>query len=42
MKLPRRITWLSNVISSERIGFEEVARSIEVTETPPAWMYVWQ
>jgi hypothetical protein len=30
------------VISSERIGFEEVARSIEVTETPPAWMYVWQ
>jgi hypothetical protein len=26
------------LISAERIGFEEVARSIEVTETPPAWM----
>jgi len=37
-KLPRRITWLSNVISPERIGFEEVARSIEVVEAPPAWM----
>jgi DNA repair protein NreA len=36
--LPPRVTWLSNVISSERIGFEEVARSIEVTEAPPAWM----
>jgi len=38
VSLPRRITWLSNVISAERIGFEEVARSIEVVEAPPAWM----
>jgi hypothetical protein len=37
--LPRRITWLSNVISAESIGFEEkTARSIEVIEEPPAWM----
>ncbi len=26
------------MISAERIGFEEVARSIEVVEEPPAWM----
>jgi hypothetical protein len=36
-ELPRRVTWLSNVISAEKIGFEGVARTIEVTETPPAW-----
>jgi DNA repair protein NreA len=37
--LPRRITWLSNVMSSEAIGLEDrIARSIEVTESPPAWM----
>jgi DNA repair protein NreA len=37
-ELSRRITWLSNVISAERIGSEEAARSIEVIEEPPAWM----
>jgi hypothetical protein len=37
-ELPRRITWLSNVISAEKMGFEEVARSIEAVEAPPAWM----
>jgi DNA repair protein NreA len=26
------------VIAAERMGFEEVARSIEVVEAPPAWM----
>jgi len=26
------------VIATERIGFDEVARSIEVVESPPAWM----
>lgn len=36
--MPRRVTWLSNVISAEKIGFEDAARSIEVVETPPAWM----
>ncbi len=37
--MPRRITWLSNVMASEAIGLEDrVARSIEVTESPPAWM----
>jgi DNA repair protein NreA len=37
--LSRRITWLSNVIPSTVTGLEEpVARSIEVVESPPAWM----
>jgi DNA repair protein NreA len=37
--VPRRITWLSNVMSAESIGLEEqVAKSIEVIESPPAWM----
>ncbi len=37
--MPRRITWLSNVMSAESIGLEEkVAKAIEVTESPPAWM----
>jgi hypothetical protein len=37
--LPRRITWLSNVLPSAVTGLEEdVARSIEVIESPPAWM----
>jgi DNA repair protein NreA len=37
--VPRRITWLSNVMSAENIGFEEkTARSIEVIEEPPASM----
>ncbi len=37
--LPRRITWLSNVIPVSITGMEEeVARSIEVVENPPAWM----
>ncbi|MHB8674803.1 MAG: hypothetical protein ACYDAK_14135, partial [Candidatus Limnocylindrales bacterium] len=28
VSLPRRVTWLSNVMSAEKIGFEDVARSI--------------
>ena len=37
--LPRRITWLSNVIPTSITGLEEqVAKSIEVIENPPAWM----
>jgi DNA repair protein NreA len=37
--LPRRITWLSNVMAASVTGLEEdVARSIEVVESPPAWM----
>ena len=33
------MTWLSNLISPESFGFEEeVAKSIEVVEAPPAWM----
>ncbi len=37
--MPRRITWLSSVIPSAVTGLEEdVARSIEVVEAPPAWM----
>ena len=37
--MPRRVTWLSNVMSAESIGVEErIAKSIEVTESPPAWM----
>lgn len=37
--MPRRITWLSNVIPTSIIGVEdEIARSIEVIEWPPAWM----
>ena len=37
--MPRHITWLSNVIPSAVTGLEEhVARSIEVVESPPAWM----
>ena len=37
--LPRRITWLSNVIPASITGMEEeIARSIEVIENPPAWM----
>ena len=37
--MPRRIIWLSNVMAASVTGLEEeVARSIEVVETPPAWM----
>ncbi|MDE1857507.1 MAG: hypothetical protein KGI26_00355 [Thaumarchaeota archaeon] len=37
--MPRRITWLSNVMEASVTGLEDdVARSIEVVETPPAWM----
>jgi len=37
--VPRRITWLSNVMAASVTGLEEdVARSIEVVESPPAWM----
>ncbi|MDA4128387.1 MAG: Nre family DNA repair protein [Thaumarchaeota archaeon] len=37
--MPRRITWLSNVIPDTITGFEEkVGKSIEVIENPPAWM----
>ena len=37
--MPRRITWLSNVMAASVTGLEEdVARSIEVVESPPAWM----
>ena len=37
--MPRRITWLSNVMAASVTGLEDdVARSIEVVETPPAWM----
>ena len=37
--MPRRITWLSNVMESSVTGLEEeVARSIGVVEAPPAWM----
>ncbi len=37
--MPRRITWLSNVMAASVTGLEEdVAKSIEVVETPPAWM----
>jgi hypothetical protein len=37
--VPRRITWLSNVMAASVTGLEDdVARSIEVVESPPAWM----
>jgi DNA repair protein NreA len=37
--LPRRIAWLSDVIPPSVTGLEEdVAKSIEVVENPPAWM----
>jgi hypothetical protein len=37
--LPRRITWLSNVLPTSVTGLEEqAARSIEVIEEPPAWL----
>lgn len=37
--MPRRITWLSNVLPASVTGLEDdVARSIEVVESPPAWM----
>ncbi|MDG6983206.1 MAG: hypothetical protein JRN28_01410 [Nitrososphaerota archaeon] len=37
--MPRKITWLSNVMEASVTGLEDdVARSIEVVETPPAWM----
>ena len=37
--MPRRISWLSSVMPSAVTGLEEqVARSIEVVENPPAWM----
>ena len=37
--MPRRITWLSNVIPASVTGLEEdAARSIEVIENPPAWV----
>ena len=37
--MARKITWLSNVMAASVTGLEEdVARSIEVVESPPAWM----
>ena len=37
--MPRRVAWLSNVLPSSVTGLEEeVARSIDVIENPPAWM----
>ena len=37
--MPRRITWLSTVMPTSVTGLEdEVAKSIEVVESPPAWM----
>ena len=37
--MPRKVTWLSNVMAASVTGLEEgVARSIEVVESPPAWM----
>jgi DNA repair protein NreA len=37
--LSRRITWLSSVMPSAVTGLEDdVAKSIEVVESPPAWM----
>jgi hypothetical protein len=37
--LPKKIEWLSSVMPSSVTGLEEdVARSIEVVESPPAWM----
>ena len=37
--MPRRIEWLSSVMPATVTGLEEdVARSIEVVENPPAWM----
>lgn len=37
--VPRRITWLSSVMPESVTGLEEdMARSIEVVENPPAWM----
>ena len=37
--MPRRIEWLSNVMAASVTGLEEdVAKSIEVVESPPAWM----
>jgi DNA repair protein NreA len=37
--MPRRIAWLSNVMAASVTGLEDdVARSIEVVENPPAWM----
>ena len=39
--MPRKITWLSNVMAASVTGLEEdMARSIEVVESPPAWMCV--
>ncbi len=37
--MPRRITWLSNVMPAAVTGLEDdVAKSIEVIENPPAWV----
>jgi hypothetical protein len=37
--VPKRITWLSGVMPTSVTGLEEeVAKSIEVVESPPAWM----
>lgn len=37
--MPRKITWLSNVMADSVTGLnEDVAKAIEVVETPPAWM----
>jgi len=37
--LPRRIAWLSDVLPASVTGLEEeVAKSIEIVENPPAWM----
>src|SRR5271156_5107944 len=39
IQLPRRITWLSNIIPAQAMGIEDDAvRTIEVTDSPPAWM----
>ena len=37
--MPRRIKWLSSVMPNSITGLEDdIARSIEVVENPPAWM----
>ncbi len=37
--MPKRITWLSSIIPSSVVGMEDdVAQSIEVADSPPAWM----
>ena len=39
IRLPKRVAWLSTVLPASVTGLDEdVAKSIEVVETPPAWM----